>query len=267
MIWLDITNKILQGAFFITLGIISVLTYLGAKHTFFQPIRAEIFKQQLKVINKLGSYFVGKIEPDLRSDLDFYNIITVNSIKMMDHYVSLFFDTKFNFNERPYNSKDCPEAIVHKDLVSSDLPYLQPESPDSKEKLADPRAKAAIWSNYKFQDISLTKTYCETLKDLQILCRSPLLPKKSQSLLVDYLVTVQQNVKLLFEVLTKASKELPQEYPNQEVLKNVSLAWIHNRFFTDDFKPLEPFATKIEECLRDYLGTDNLFSFHLKKPN
>ena len=126
MIWLDITNKILQGAFFITLGIISVLTYLGAKHTFFQPIRAEIFKQQLKVIDKMGSYFVGKIEPDLRSDLDFYNIITVNSIKIMDHYVHFFSTRNLISTKDPTIPKIVQKRLFTKTLCLPIFPICNP---------------------------------------------------------------------------------------------------------------------------------------------
>ncbi len=256
MNWIDFVSKILQAIFFITIAAVAVLTYLRAKRTLLQPIRTEVFKEQLRIINEVSSHFIGKTESDLRKDLDFGSLISINAIKMMDEYISLFFDKKFDLKERPYSDKNCPSSIATEDALTKADFHLWPESPNS-DKTPDARTKAAIWSNYKFQITSLTKTHCVNYEKLQKLTRSPLLPTECAKLVDGYLRIVFLNVILILEVLTAVSKELPEKYPNEETLKKASLSWIHNRY-NEEFKDLEPLAREIETFLRTYLGTDSL---------
>lgn len=84
MDWLDLTTKILQSAFFLAVGVIAVLTYLQVKRTWLQPMRTEVFKQQLKAIDELASHFIGKSETALREELDLESLISINSCKLME---------------------------------------------------------------------------------------------------------------------------------------------------------------------------------------
>jgi len=87
---LDFATNVLQAVFFVTVAIVAILTYLQAKRTWFQPIRTEVFKEQLRAIDELASHFIGKSETELRDELDFDALISINSCKLIDDYASLF---------------------------------------------------------------------------------------------------------------------------------------------------------------------------------
>lgn len=161
-------------------------------------------------------------------------------------------------DKRPYNTKSCPISILPEEALALDNgPYW--EEPTKQDETPDSRTKAAIWSNYKFYGISLTKTHSNSLRNLEELSKSPLLPKQCEKLVAKYLAVVQENVILIGEILTEVSKELPEKYPNEEAIKRASLNWIHNRY-NDKFKSLEPLAREVEAFIRKYLGTDKLLS-------
>ena len=258
MDWLDLTAKILQSAFFATVAGVAVLTYLQARRTWFQPMRTEVFKQQLRAIDELSSHFIGKSESELRDELDFNALISANTYLLMDSYASLFFDIKFDINKRPYNKKNCPISIVSEEFLElADEPYIK--EPTKANKTPDSRTKAAIWSNYKFPEICLTRIHSDNFRNLEKLSRSPLIPKQCQTLVATYLNIAHKNIMLIGDILTEVSKELPEKYPDEDALKQATVSWIHNRYNTK-FKQLEPLAGEIEAFIRKYLGTDSLLS-------
>src|SRR5438128_11734785 len=59
-------KDVLNAAFFLVVGIITILTYRQAKKTILQPLKTEIFKQQIQLFTDLLKLFVGKDEIDLR---------------------------------------------------------------------------------------------------------------------------------------------------------------------------------------------------------
>jgi len=134
--------------------------------------------------------------------------------------------------------------------------YCEEPAPDKKP---NSRKKTATWSEYKFRPISVSQTHHNNYQNLEKLGKSAFIPKQYERLVRKYLDVAGNNVVLIGEILTEASKELPEKYPNVEALKRISLLWIENRY-TKKFKLLEPFARKIEAFVREYLGTDTLLS-------
>ncbi len=257
--WIDSISSLLQAIAFIVVAFVAIFTYLKAKPTLLQPFRTEVFKEQVKKIIELSSYFIGITEVELRKDLGLGSLVSINFLKMRDDYGKLFFDEQFDYDNRPYGKNYCPECIVKREALILSNDYLKPKKPNSIEP-SDSRTRAAIWLNYKCLDISLPKTYSETFRRLKILSQAPFLPKECVTLLREYLKTVQLNVDLLFDLFTEASREFPEKYPTIEALKNYDDSWIHNRY-NDIFIPLEPFANRFETLLREHLGTDKLLSF------
>lgn len=258
MIWVDLTVKILQGVFFLTLAVVGVLAYLKAKRTLLQPMHTEVFKQQLRIMNELSSHFIGKGEYHLRRDLDFNSVLRVNFSKLLDDYASVFFNKKFVRDDRPYNLKDCPTSVVRRDALKLADDYLRPEGANLEES-RDRRAKADVWSDYKFQEVSLTRAHTIAIEDIERLSRSPLLPEKCGRLVAEYVEAVEENEQLIGKILNEGAKELPGKYPNEETLKRAATGWINNRYLGES-KALEPLARGIEAFLREYLGTDTLLS-------
>lgn len=258
MEWLDFSSKIIQAVFFVILASIAVLTYLQARGTWFQPIRTEVFKEQLRILNELALQFVGKDELELRRELDFNSISEINAYKLLDDYARLYFDIEVDADSRPYNTRDCPITVFRLDTkVITDVTHRT--EIHKRDKKPDSRTKPDIWSEYRFEGIRLTRVHYDKFRNIDILSKSPLVPKRCQLLVANYLGTVSKNVELFYDVFDEVSKKLPKLYPNTEALAEVDLMWIQNRY-NRKFKLLAPLANQIEDFLRNYLGTDKLLT-------
>jgi hypothetical protein len=53
VVWIGYLKDALQCLFFIVTGVLVVITYLGTRKTLLQPIRTEVFKEQLKVFSRI----------------------------------------------------------------------------------------------------------------------------------------------------------------------------------------------------------------------
>ena len=135
MNWLSSCRDIFQVFFFIVIGVVRILTYIKAKKSLLQPIKTEVFKEQIKVFANILEQISGKSEISLRNDFDFDKVFTVNVASMYDHYASLFFDIQFDESKRPYNRNECPTFIVHQDsLEPADDPYSPDNQPSHPKK-------------------------------------------------------------------------------------------------------------------------------------
>lgn len=258
MDWLDLLNKFFQTIFFIIASIIAILTYGQAKKTWFQPMRAEIFKEQLQALTQLGSKFIGKEEGELRDNLDFDAVIRANIFKLLDAYMQVYFDVEIDPDKRPYNTKDCPIWIIPTEhLVALDHAVILDSI--NQEKKSVNLTKSEIWAAYDHRDICLTKVHSDAMRELRASSQSALIPKQCQILVADYIHNIDDNLYLLIDVLTEIAKELPGTYLDMESLSKFDDHWIYNRY-NGKFKMLEPLARHIEVFLRSYLGTDKLLS-------
>lgn len=256
--WLGLSNKLFQIFFFIIIGTITWLTYLKAKKTLLQPIRTEVFKEQIKEFSNILKLFIGKGEIELREDFAFDKLFHANSCMLIDDYASLFFEIKIDRDKRPYNRNDCPSALCAEGRLEKCDEYIRLESDEEKKQVRpDPRTKAAIWTKYKFDMISLPKEFNEAKEKLHKIIESPLLPKQCIFLLQDFIKTIMENIHILEKILTECAQEILEKYPTIELLKKSSNTWIYNKY-NEKFIPLKEKADKITEYLRNYFGTEEL---------
>lgn len=250
-------KDIFNIVFFIVIIIITILSYLKAKKTLLQPLRTEVFKEQLKVLSSILAKFNGKSEIELRKEADFDKFFTVNTVRLFDNYASLFFDIKLKEDNRPYNLKDCPEAIIREEfLISADEPYKR-EPLSNENDIPDPRTKAAIWNKYKLPQISFPKNTINYRNEIEKMMESPLIPRKLLELLEDYKKTLNDNFFTIEKVLENVAQELPDKYKNFETMKKATYSWVYNKY-NKEFKSLKEPADKITEYLRQYYSVDNL---------
>ena len=113
--YLSIASSIFQIIFWIVISIVTILGYINAKASIFQPIKTEIFKLQIEEFKKILEVFYGKTEYDLR-DLCSYDLsLKVNIRNMFDDYVFSAFDMKRRGDEPQYDKNDYPLIIVSGD--------------------------------------------------------------------------------------------------------------------------------------------------------
>ncbi|MBY6836932.1 hypothetical protein FDG50_05285 [Clostridium botulinum] len=250
--------------FFIVTGCIAVLTYLKARVSVLQPIKTEVFKQQLIVFSEIMEIFNGKDEAQIREFFAFKKIEQVNTVKLIDEYIEHFFEVKFNREERPYNRKECKISMVTQKTVEK---YFTLDNEPVREEIAassneetnrpNPAIKAAIWQKYEFGIISIPNEFIQAEEKIDRIKQSPLLPKACVKYLSDIQEIAHKNITILRETLEKIAQELPEKYPNKQILLKISTTWISNKY-NDEFISFEGKVNELLDYLRDYLKVDNL---------
>ena len=59
---LDDIVKIIEALFYVSTGTVAVLTFLSARKTILQPMKTEVFKNQVEVFTSIMKLFNGKTE-------------------------------------------------------------------------------------------------------------------------------------------------------------------------------------------------------------
>lgn len=259
--WLEHTRDVFQIGFFAVVGIVTILTYRKARLTLLQPLRTEVFKEQLKVFSELLPMFVGRTESELRDDFDFDHYFTANTFALYDDYARTFFDIEVDREKRPYSSTECPSSIINiEDFVNSFTlvdGHTRQETLNTDAPSNDPRTRAARWHHHKHSELRIPSRMMDQQAKLTRLMGSPLVPAELLRLLDEYKATVDKNVLHLGELLTVAAGEMPEKYPDQNSLARAAFDWISTRWIRD-FEELEPKAKQIAEYLRNYFQTDTL---------
>jgi hypothetical protein len=250
--WLPIIRDVAQLLFFTVVSVITVLTYSKAKRTLLQPIRTEVFKEQLKLFSDILRSFTGKGESELKKDFAFQKVLFVNISALYDDYEALFFNTEIGEDRRPYNTHECPRNHV----VQKNIEWVELVKDHSLKK-SDSRTKAAVWGNYRYGLIRIPKEFLAKEEELRRIMGSPLLPQRVVNLLNDYLTLAHANVNHVAEVLSECAQEMPLKYLSLDSLQNASFVWIENRYMHETAKfRLEDKAKEISKHLRGYgLGT------------
>jgi hypothetical protein len=209
--------------------------------------------------------FNGKDEIELRKYLGFNKMINANAIQLLDNYAELFFDIKFDHDKRPYNRKDCPTSVVSKEFaekyfdLANDPTIKTKDEKDIAEHRVDPKVKSTIWNSYEYGAISIPKENVKALNRIELIMESPFLTTKSIEYLKDIKDSVLDNTCLIGKVLTRVSKELPEKYPNFDIMRKASIAWIENEYNLE-FISLSNNCNKFTGYLRDYLKSDSIMN-------
>lgn len=254
MNYLGVVKDVAQIAFWLVAGVLAALTYRQARRTVLQPIRTEVFKEQLKVMSEAMSLFVGKHELALRGDFDFNALFDANVCYLLDSYATNFFEVQFDPEQRKYNSRDCP--MREGDAVVEELPPA-----NSPEVVADSRVRAARWARYRTKILYINRQYCEMDQRITRLLENPLLPAQLAELLTRYRAMAAQNRSALREVLDGAAKEMPEKFSTLQAMERIApLEWpreLWNRY-NHEFKHLKPLADQIVTFVRNYFEADSL---------
>lgn len=256
--YLPAVRDAIQSLFFVVVGVITILTYSKATRTLLQPIRTEVFKEQVKAFAELLGYFTGKDETELRDELGFDKAFYANACAMVDSFARLFFEVEIDRDERPYSVGQCPMSSIHAKYLELLDDHLQRPSV-SRPPAPDPSMKAAIWSGYDHGEIHVSRELVDAKKKFRKMLDSPLLPTRCVELGETFLATVDENLTVLQRLLVAAAKELPEKYPNRDTLQNASLDWLNTRY-AKDFVELEPKAKAITAFLRQYFLTDDVLN-------
>lgn len=257
---METVEALFQIAFWVTVGAVAVLSFLQARKTLFQPIKTEVFKAQLEEMKRILGLFVGKGEVELRRDWGLDKAAYVNCMRMFDAYAGNFFDKVVERDDRPYNKHNCPQSLIlGSSLKVADDHFKQ----DSQRVTAahsearDPRVRAALWGDYKHDEIHIPREFVERDKVLQSFLENPLVPGESVSQLSEFRDVLLANVNIIGEVLRECAKEMPEKYCNTQDLENASYDWVLNRI-SRRFRDLRPVAESLVAIIRSHYDVDAL---------
>lgn len=238
--------------FFIIMATVSILSYLKARKTILQPMRNEVFKQQLKIFSEIMEVFNGKSESDLRRFFGISKLFDANVALMLDKYLISELGYKPT-GKRPYNQEVCPGSIMTQDFIDKNIQSTEYNFESNKTE------NNINWDNYKHGEIKVPDKTWKALSRIDKLIKSPLLPKKCINELVSIKKLVHQNIFLVGKILSSVSKELPKKYKNKEDFLNLETIWIWNKY-NREFENLEEPAEELASYLREYLQVDSLLN-------
>lgn len=255
----DIRN-LAQIAFFLTVGLLSVLSYLQAKKTLFAPIKVESYKMQLKAMEELLEHFQYRDEYDFQREFDFSKIVHLNAAKLVDRYVDTFFEGKFVIDEIA-RGKDLGQLTNH--IVSGNRlraidenSHRQPVE-EITPRPEDPALKLASWNAIDDIDVGFTNQCSERMKKVRNLSGSPLLPQDIRDLVGEFERAVMDDLMTLRKVLVDAASLLPEKYSTVDEVAKFNASWIWNNFNSERTK-LEPIAKKILDKVNLHLKIEVL---------
>ncbi|MGF7001527.1 hypothetical protein [Paraburkholderia sp. GAS32] len=260
---IEATKNIINILFFVIISVVTVLSYIQARRTFFAPIRTETFKLQLKAFEEVLLFFQNKSESDYVNVFDLHTIVSLNTLRMVDCYVAEFFPDEIDIDQ--VAREEVFSVIVGGTMNNEFLKkyYTVPHSPISQEeykettKITNPAVVFSRWKKYEHGYIEFTAQYVDQVKLLRTLSASPLLPKELRELIGDFVSLPGAALGTLERVLTACSKEMPTHCATAVDLKKFSDAWIWNKF--NDEKPkFEPLAEKILDYVNSYLKVEDL---------
>jgi hypothetical protein len=254
--WTSISQGIVQIAFFVITGVVAILSYIRAKKTLFQPLRTEVFKEQLKILTKILDQFEGKTEGALLDDFGLEELIDINVISLLDEYANCVLKQDIDIDEQPY-SKTGFAFITPGPKESSgwgELKHRGPIRSDIREEPSEP----VKWDQYWRFCVYLPKKFQETIEKLDRLMGSPLVPTGCLTLLRDYKALAYRNLGHIQTALTETAQILPEHYPTLKDLKKADTGFIHS-LILGRIEKLEPAAKKIIDFSRGYLDPDRLF--------
>lgn len=245
--------------FFLTVGIIGILSYFQARKTLFSPIKTEIFKLQIDAFQDVLGFFHKNQNRDFDKIFGFHEIVNINALYLRQAFIELFFKDKIQTNKdflddlkkksygRVYKLEEDLEELS--DIVAgSEL--MKKELED--KKIEDPSLKLATWNNYKPSGVIFTKQYSEAKNIISNIAASPLLPRELKDLIYQFIDDVDHNLGLIREVLIDASKELPLKYKTVDDVIKMNLIWVWN-LYNDRRKDLAMKSEEILNFVNEYL--------------
>jgi len=259
----DIKN-ISNIIFFAVISIVTILSYLQARKTLFAPIRTETFKMQLKAFEEVLQYFQNKSESDLLDAFDLDRILRLNTLRMADLYVDMFFpnEIKIDDAERDKTYSVLVGGIVSIEHAQKFFEKVEPTSNHkdkhpTDDKISNPTIILAKWQKYEHEMIEYTKEFMDQIKELDRMPASPILPKQLRDHIIDFRSIAHECLTTIGLTITEASKKMPEHYPRSTDLITFSPTWIWNEF-NESREKFEPTAKKILEHINSYLKVEDL---------
>ncbi|WP_288444078.1 hypothetical protein [uncultured Serratia sp.] len=240
--------------FFLVAISITILSYLQARKTVFSPLKTEVFKAQLKVMEEIINRFQNKSILELESDFDFNTIINLNANKMFIEFIELFFKDGIKPTEEFLKELDelSYGGVISIENLEKHFKPVGLRNVDVKEDLVEDEefdnadfSPLDKWKEYECFQVLYTKKFNDTINEMDSYQNSPLIPIKLKTLLKEYSETALFNLGVIRDVLVEIAQTLPEEFTEVDHVKQFTTASIVNNFN----RKKKDFSVKSDEIL------------------
>jgi hypothetical protein len=242
--WWQVLPAIVQSVFWLTVGAVTVLTYIHAKNTVLQPLRTEVYKVQIQLMGDLIKIFAGKGEVALTEYFGLDRIAYMNLNGFLAHFVSLKFDLQLEVHDDKYIDLEHDGVDLGNAVVAA-----------AKEGGEDEEHVAGSW--YRKSGLALHEKSVEAEEEMQAFLENPLLPQACSNLIQDLLSIVEKNYMALLDTMEAVAPKIEQGYQDVESLRKANVYWIHNEWL-DNTEPIEPKVKELILFVREYFASDKL---------
>lgn len=241
---IDIADLV-QIFFWLVIGVLTVLTYLQARRTVFQPLKTEVFKLQLVSLTGVSAELYGKGEWELIQELDLDVMLRIHAWYMIDAYAI----DELNAHS-PEFDEACrgPESVAVIGSVDFRPVWVVAESDDQAEK--------ELFQEVTSQPMVLSGKHMDAMKKYETLASDPLLPSDISSSLNAFLEAVEENLTAIGRASERVAEHLEDTSTDLSRLNEVSW-WlgVHSSWIQD--RPaLEEAAGAVLASIREYYQPD-----------
>jgi len=248
------TRDGVEIVFYVVVGLITLLAYLTARKTFFQPRHAEVFRMVAEQCVQIADLVCGKDDAQLLADLGIYDMVTANGAILFDGYAYAVFGIEVP--EPDERAAEFGEFSGH--LVSDEaiLPSNEPFRPGTASLPMEEPATARL--PYRPTVLVLSDDYLDYMSRLDALRRSTITPASIKKSLNRYYEVCDGLPSLLLEMLQACAEEMADLYPTLDALNDGHTVWMTNMFNhgrPDLLKLTEAVCAAIDK----YLNVDRTF--------
>lgn len=242
----DSASTVVQILFWCLVGTLSLLTYLHARRTVFQPLKTEVFKLQIAALTHISEELHGKGEWELVKDFDLDWIVHEGSWRILHQYGLQDLQAGSNLGDL-LGTLDAQEMsqnpASHWNRLKPTWTPLEPSKVIEREEFT------------KLSRLHMSKKFLSAKQKLKVLSADPLLPTEVSQALDEFIDRVERNSHLLMRLSEAIAPGLRDQYPTIESLNKANVGWIHNKW-NDAREKLEPAATNVLAKIREYYQPD-----------
>ncbi|MFI0800389.1 hypothetical protein SAMN04489729_5155 [Amycolatopsis lurida] len=260
--WWQVVPAVIQSAFWVIVGTVTVLTYRHARKTVLQPLRTEFFKRQIDELADLLKYFVGLDETSLRKVSGHDKFFEANVVKMYDVYAMANLSVRpKDLEARPYGRKFCPLSVfmMRKDeepLITSDIEPVLKVDEDVTHRDQYERHRLAWEAGYKHREIHIPKLFAEFEGRMNSFIQNPYMPRKCVVEIEKLLKVVEENFFALPTIIEQGAERMSEHYPTLDDIVHADTGWLYN-LWNDKLAPLDLRAKAIIDSAREHLASDD----------
>lgn len=233
-----------QIAFWLLVGTLTLLTFLQARKTIFQPIKLEVFKLQLVSLTRLSDALYGKGEWELVEEFALDEVFADNAWNMVGDYAGYVLRMR------------SPELDAAAES-EPDLRYASPTWQPLGERSELPVLSVGEWVKGAGEPIRLSNKHWDSVHRLQVLGADPLLPASISTAVESLLDAIEDNIAAIGSVLRASASDFAIRHPYVESLSGASIGWIHNRW-NGERATLEEKARAVLLNIREYYRPDEI---------